>query len=354
MTSAKPTTLETVIKSTALTVQTSTAPVIVVGLPRSGSSYLAHVLSCLDDWFIFDDLYAYQKAATFGISPDCDLSQQPELLQKFVHRLTRQLWAKIKFEENFQIPDLSLDDPFEMEAALLEALKTHPGVLTWPQVLEEWMMRLARHSGKQRWGYKTPQDFMHMDELAALFPGAVFIYILRDPRKMMRSFKNLPRVKTSGNQDGESRQYHPIIYSLYWKNAYNKVQQFIQRGKAPVEIVQFEELVRSPETVAARLAQFLNTSVTGNVNAERSNSSIRSGPPKELTPTEVRICEKIAAPQMQQAGYAIEHPRPRIGDVFDLLGTSFTFSSYQFQRILTNKKARTSVIAFLKSLTGRK
>ncbi|MEL7144447.1 MAG: hypothetical protein AAGL08_19800 [Cyanobacteria bacterium J06573_11] len=158
MTSAKPTTLETVIKSTALTVQTSTAPVIVVGLPRSGSSYLAHVLSCLDDWFIFDDLYAYQKAATFGISPDCDLSQQPELLQKFVHRLTRQLWAKIKFEENFQIPDLSLDDPFEMEAALLEALKTHPGVLTWPQVLEEWMMRLARHSGKQRWGYKTPQE----------------------------------------------------------------------------------------------------------------------------------------------------------------------------------------------------
>lgn len=353
-TSPTPTSLETVIKSTAIVNHTSTPPVIVVGLPRSGSSYLAHVLSCLDNWFIFDDLYPYQKAATLGISSSFDLSKDPECLQKFVNQLSWQLWAKIKFEENFQVPNLSLEDPFEMEAALLETFqadtfdKTTP--LTWPRVLEEWMMRLTIHGQKRRWGYKTPQDFMHMDELAQIFPGAKFIYILRDPRKMMRSFKNLPRVKTDGRQDGESRQYHPAVYALYWKNAYEKVNAFQQKGTAPVEVVKFEDLVRSPEAVAKRLANFLDTQVHGNVIADKSNSSIKNGSPKELTNTEIMLCEKIAGPAMCSAGYPLAKPTPHLFDAIDFIKTSATFTRYQIERIITDKKARTSIIAFLKSV----
>ena len=55
-TGSKQTRLEALIKSPTLVNQETTPPVIVVGLPRSGSSYLAHVLSCLEGWFIFDDL----------------------------------------------------------------------------------------------------------------------------------------------------------------------------------------------------------------------------------------------------------------------------------------------------------
>ena len=357
-------TLETVIKSPSRVCQASTPPVIVVGLPRSGSSYLAHVLSCLDDWFIFDDLYPYQKAASIRVSSTFDLSQSPEKLKQFVNRLSWQLWAKIKFEENFQVPNLDLEAPFAMEAVLVELFEQSTNAkassedtaqptassLNWPEVLEEWMMRLAIHSGKHRWGYKTPQDFMHMDELADLFPGVKFIYILRDPRKMMRSFKNLPRVKTDGSQDGESRQYHPAVYALYWKKAYEKVQDFTRRGRAPVEVVKFEDLVQSPEAVASRLAEFLETTVTGNVVAERANSSMRNGSPIELTNTEIALCEKIAGTCMKSAGYQLAHTRPKVSDIFELLKISATFSRYQVERILTNKKARTSVIAFIKSL----
>lgn len=348
-TGSKQTRLEALIKSPTLVNQETTPPVIVVGLPRSGSSYLAHVLSCLEGWFIFDDLYPYQKAATVGLSSAYDLSQDSEGLKKFVNQLSWQLWAKIKYEENFQVPDLSLEDPFEMEAALLTAIQT-AGPMTWPQVLEEWMMRLTLYGKKRRWGYKTPQDFMHMDELATIFPGAKFIYILRDPRKMMRSFKNLPRVKTNGNQDGESRQYHPAVYSLYWKNAYEKVQAFQKKGSAPVEVVKFEDLVRSPQAVAERLAQFLDTQVSGDVTAEKSNSSIKHGAPKELTNTEVAICEKIAGTAMRSAGYSLHAPTPRPFDIIDLIKTSVNFTHYQLERIATNKKARTSIIAFIKSI----
>lgn len=353
-TALETTTLEAIVKSSSRVCQVSSPPVIVVGLPRSGSSYLAHVLSCLDDWFIFDDLYPYQKAAASGVSSTFDFYSSPEKLQTFVNMLSWQLWAKIKFEENFQVPNLDLDDPFEMERSLLTTFENIASeerqTLTWPVVLEEWMTRLALHSDKHRWGYKTPQDFMHMDELSSLFPGVKFIYILRDPRKMMRSFKNLPKVKTDGAQDGESRQYHPAVYALYWKNAYEKVQDFIKRGKAPVEVVKFEDLIQNPEAVASRLADFLDTRVEGNVITEKANSSMRNGPPVELTPTEIAICEKVAGASMRSAGYHLSGASPQVHDLFDLLTVSTTFARYQIERILTDKKARSSVIAFLKSV----
>lgn len=343
--------LEPVIKSASLVVKTSTPPVIVVGLPRSGSSYLVHVLSCMDDWFIFDDLYPYQKAASMGLSHSYDLSKDPTRLQAFIHLLSWQLWAKLKYEENFHVPDLSLDDPFELEKSLLLALE---GVspITWPDILEEWSMRLALYGGKCRWGYKTPQDFMHLDELANVFPGAKFIYVFRDPRKMMRSFKNLPRVKVDGTQDGESRQYHPIVYSLYWKNAHDKVQDFIRKGKAPVEVVKFEDLVTSPNAVGERLAKFLDADIVGEVALERFNSSVKNASPTELTQTEIMLCEKIAGKSMQAEGYTLWQPTPRLTDLFDLLKTSGTFIYYQMERVVTDKRARTSVFAFLKSLFG--
>ncbi|HSM82112.1 MAG TPA: sulfotransferase [Nodosilinea sp.] len=330
------------------TVHRSTPPVIVVGLPRSGSSYVAHVLSCLQDWFVFDDLYAYQKAQALGISTQTDLSLDREKLKEFIHSITWQLRAKIRFEKNFQVPDLSFQDTFAMEAAVLNALTAAP--LTWPQVLEEWMMRLALSHGKSRWGYKTPQDFMHMDELTDTFPGVRFVYILRDPRHVLRSFKNLPRVKTRGDQDGESRQYHPAVYALYWRKAYQTVHDFIERGRAPVEIVKFEDLIARPHRVADRLSQFLNTTVVGPVEVDRSNSSFNLSKRRELTETEVALCEKIAGDCMVAAGYELQGAKPSPADLIDLTATSADFVTYQIQRVLTDGKARSSVLAFAKRL----
>jgi hypothetical protein len=338
-----------VINSLTPVVEERTSPVIVVGLPRSGSTYLAHVLSCLDDWFVFDDLYPLQKAASLGIDASLNLAGNEELIREYVNLLTWQLRAKIKFESSgFYVPNLSWEDTFHMESCILQALGNHK-TLFWFDVLEEWMTRLSFHCGKSRWGYKTPQDFMHLDELVEIFPGVRFIYILRDPRKVFQSYKSLPRVKRDGSQDGVSRQYHPVIYSLYWKQAYETIQSFIERGHAPVEIVKFENLVTAPEATADRLARFLDTTVASdNVSATQSNSSLRQGTKRDLTNTEIIICEAIAGSCMEKAGYNTFQPNPRISDIWDLLDTSFTFVIYQVEKILKGKGG--SIFTFVKRL----
>ena len=348
-------TLESIIKSPSPVVKESTPPAIVVGLPRSGSSYLSHVLCCLEGWFVYDDLYPYQRALSLGVSPQLNLAEDREKLAALITALTWHLRGRIRFEQSFYVPDLTWDDTFDMEKAMVQALDGDR--IDWAQVLEEWCMRLALYSGKERWGYKTPQDFMNMDKLTDIFPGVKFIYVMRDPRKVMRSFKNLPRVKTSGTQDGESRQYHPIVYALYWKNAYEKVRDFIDRERAPVETIKFEELVKTPNVVADRLAKFLDTKITGDVAMEKGNTSFtgdKADKARELTSTEIWLCEKIAGDRMQAAGYELSSPTPQVRDIFDLLGTSADFAAYKIEDIIKNKRNRTSAIAFVKSLIGKK
>ena len=59
---------KSILFSTTPIVQQPVPPVIVVGLPRSGSTYIAHVLSCFDDLYVFDDLYPYQFAKALNLA----------------------------------------------------------------------------------------------------------------------------------------------------------------------------------------------------------------------------------------------------------------------------------------------
>ena len=322
-------------------VDTPSPPVIVVGLPRSGSSFLSHVLSFLDDWYVFDDLYPYQTASAVGANPFLNPSQ----LTEFVSCLCWAARARIKWEKHFQAPRCSWDDIDRMEKAVCASFAGK--TVTWQQVLEDWMMRLALLHGCQHWGYKTPQDFMHLDTLAEIFPGVRFVFIMRDPRNMMASMKNLQK-RVGG--DGNPHQYHPVVYSLYWKAAYTKVREFMATGKAPVHIVQFEDLIKHPDLHARSLATFLDTSVSRPVQSKGSNSSFQSGKKRSLTSTERWLCERLAGESLQAAGYESSDSSPQWSDIPDLVRTTWLFVGYQFQRLIKNKRGRMSVMSYLKTL----
>jgi hypothetical protein len=323
-------------------VQQSTPPVVVVGLPRSGSSFLAHVLSTLDGWYVFDDLYLYEKVKTLNING----TLQSKQLHSLVSFLGWTVRARVKFEKGFLKPQCTWEDVDRMVEAVLETFKDRP--VYWHQLLEEWLMRLALHHGCWRWGYKTPKDFLHMDMLVDLFPEIRFIFIRRDPRKMMASKKYVHK------PNGDPREYHPIAYALYWKMAYEKVQRFIDKGRAPVYAVKFEELVVDPNGVAQQLADFLGTNVSGSVPIKGKNTSFDSGKRQDITETEKWICEHLVGESMEKAGYTIGEVSPKFQDLGDLLGTSIQFSQHQMRRALTNPRKRVAVASYLQGLLGKK
>lgn len=323
-------------------------PVIVIGLPRSGTTFLSHVLSCMDGLYVFDDLYPYQEAKALSLEGNLTKEQQSNYLNK----LSWSARAKVRFKKNIYAfsPKCTWAEIDALEDAVLKTFRDRE--VTWPMLLEEWMTRLSIFHNCQRWGYKTPQDFMHLDEILDIFPTAQFIFVMRDPRKVMTSFKNLPKQRSKGKApDGVVGQYHPIIYAQYWKMAYCKTMTFINNNpKANVFVVKFEDLIADPEHEATKIAKFLNTKIQKSVQVKRINTSFSSVVNYSLTDTEVWLCELAIGRVMQQAGYELWNLKPKFIDIPNFVNTSFSFLNYQVYRLIMDSRARYSIVTYIKNL----
>jgi hypothetical protein len=314
-------------------------PIVVVGLPRSGSSVLSDILSQSEDYFVFDDLYAHTQALALG----ADGPLSPEQLDKYVHFLGWQVRARIKFGvfENTKT-SLSLDDVDRMDEALRATFRAKPA--TWDKIMVEWLGRLTLAQGKSRWGFKAPQDFMHIDKYIGLFPGVKFIYLYRDPRKVMVSLKHV------NERDGDPRQYHPAVYARYWKLASDSVKEAEKRHPGRILSVKFEELLSDPSESCHRIGSFIESTL-GVPQMQNTNSSFgKQSARPTLDATEAWICETIAKEAMEYRGYALGQGKVRLADLPGLLVTTGVFARYQTHRVLMDPAGRQSVLQFLKRI----
>jgi hypothetical protein len=106
-------------------------------------------------------------------------------------------------------------------------------------------MRYAERSGKRRWGEKTPLHTWHVDDMARLFPDAVFVGIVRHPGGSVAS--NLGRW-----------QRIPLgqAVSHYRRQTRELIRQAARHGNRFV-ILRYEELVAQPEPVLRELLDWL-------------------------------------------------------------------------------------------------
>ena len=124
----------------------------------------------------------------------------------------------------------------------------------------------AASRGKRRWGDKTPFHVWHVDQMASLFPDAVFIGIVRHPfgvvASIMRRFdRGLPRA------------------IRHWCASNT---QLLNTGSALAErfaMVRYEDLARSPEQTMRELLEWLGEPWSENV-LRHHEIQPRQGAPK--------------------------------------------------------------------------
>ena len=311
---------------------------IVVGLPRSGTKFLTHVMNHIAGLYVFDDLYYFREARGTG-------AREHLALEQFEH-LLRWLAARSMPERRKLHLDRHVLEPADIERlqqAVRGAFRGREIPLHAP--LEEWMLRLAMLNGCDRWGYKAPQDFMILDQIADAFPGARFLFIYRDPRSMMASYKFVPE------RFGDARQYHPIPYALYWRMAHRIVSE--REAVLPIHRIKFEDLVREPRAAGRSIASFLGLPWREPRIPEKVNTSFDGRERSEITPTERWLCERIAGEAMSRAGYELGQGSLRLRDMPDLLLTSVRFALRQGSKALTSPRKRASAKIFLLRLLGR-
>lgn len=299
-------------------------PLIVVGLPRSGSSFLSHILSQIPGWYVFDDLYTQRKAEELGVSDPLT----PGQLEEMMYFLGWQIRARLRFGL-YAVPDVTEDEVPAMDAALTRAFTERPG--SWAELQEDWMRRLAARAGCARWGYKLPGAFRQIPALLGHYPQARFLFILRNPYKVLASYKHMPAT----SQDGDPRRYHPLAYAVYWRMAARAYQRHSTTLGDRVSLVQFEDLVGAPQDTAARIAAFLDAPAPETVHVpDKANTSFDAArKPQALTGLEHWLIWRIAGRDMTALGYTREKKPIRPGDLVDLVRVSLRFTGFHLRRL---------------------
>src|SRR3954470_7867543 len=105
--------------------------------------------------------------------------------------------------------------------------------------------RHARSQGKQRWGEKTPFHSRHIQQMAEVFPDAVFVGIVRHPGAVVHS---LVRTFHYGIEDA----------AAYWDTTNREIlRRGLELGRERFALLRYEDLVQHPEPTLRDLVDWL-------------------------------------------------------------------------------------------------
>lgn len=104
-----------------------------------------------------------------------------------------------------------------------------------------------QRSGKVRWGDKTPPYIRIIPQLATLFPGARFIFLVRDGRDVAKSFQSLMIYGKTIRQN-----------TVEWVEANRWARKWLASPHAgSIMRVRYEDLVVDPESVLRGICAFI-------------------------------------------------------------------------------------------------
>lgn len=304
------------------------SPLVIVGLPRSGSSYLADIVSRIEDWYVFDDLYTERHANLIGARGHMSAPQLDEML----YWLGWQIRARLR-NSKYALPKVAEDEIEAMNDGMRAALKDRP--TDWMDLQEEWMRRLAARNGARQWGYKMPVAFRSMDMILERHPETKFIFILRNPQEILASYKFMPM----GHKDGDPRNYHPAFYAMYWRMAARAYSDAKQRFGDKVLLIKFDDLIADSFGTAEHVAGYLGSVAKPErfTDDEKANSSF-SGDRKVINGLEAFILRSLAGKEAAEIGFELDRPKLRLRDFAELLYISGRFTLHRIIRFVKVRK----------------
>ena len=204
-------------------------PVFVFGVPRSGTTALAHALGMHGDFYVGDETF-------------------------FLWELYGQRRAQTVFEQWATRPSSSwLRREGVSSAEFLAATGLGFNAL------------FTRSAGGRRWVDHTPHYCLMADTLSGMFPGARFIHVLRDGRQVVNSMIHIvATVPAEEREEMVSRGFLPAWSHDFreacttWRDYASAASDFCSRHPTRAFTVIHGDLERNPATTLAAVLRFLD------------------------------------------------------------------------------------------------
>ena len=199
------------------------SPVFVVGCPRSGTTL---VQTMLDSHPRLSVIYEANFLVDIPLGPrSCMASASEALALAEAHRAFR-------------------SDSFDVRIA--RAACADLGVTSAAGAMRVLAASHAFTQGKKRWGNKMPNALQHLAELAAVYPDAQFIHVIRDGRDSASSQARIGHLPSL------------VGGALLWRTGMRKGRRDgLSLGPGRYLELRFEELLSAPEEQVRRMCAFL-------------------------------------------------------------------------------------------------
>ncbi|MEL6739344.1 MAG: sulfotransferase [Planctomycetota bacterium] len=192
---------------------------------------------------------------------------------------------------------------------------------TYADLLRAWLDAIGDHEGARVVGEKSPGHTAFVTELAAAMPGAKFIHIVRDPRDVVLSQK-------------EVFGRPAILSALRWRldlRHHHDAERLLPRDR--YRLVKYEDLVADPESAIRPLAEFLGLTYSDEMinPGERDKAGFSSMETHKLQTLEkvttgrigrykgklskgdIAATERLCAELMRGLGYELENSSTAYG-----------------------------------------
>lgn len=277
---------------------TAAAPVLVLGVRRSGTTLLRVVLDRSPELAVPDESYFVpQLADRHGRTID---------VEAFADDLRR-------------LPTLrEWDVPLDQVRARLR-----PGMRLGQAVAAVYETYAAAR-GKARWGDKTPMYMAELPLLERLFPDALYVHLLRDGRDAATSFLAMPGGIVT---EGWAHPRSAAAFACQWRTEVEAARALGRRvGERYLE-VRYEDLVRGPAAAVERICRFAGLEFDPSMLAYPDDVDVSAKPHQqrlaeaptpgvrdwraEMTPDDVRAFEAVAGGLLARLGYeTVSRPAP--------------------------------------------
>jgi hypothetical protein len=271
----------------------STAPVFVVGCPRSGTTYLYHVLLSAGSFAIYraESEVFHLLEPRFG-----DLSRAGNKKRLLNEWFCSRLFTATGLERQ------PLEDKIMRECA-------NAG-----DFLRIVMEETARHQGVRRWADCTPDHALYLPRIKQTIPNALVIHIIRDGRDVALSMEKQGWPK----QLPWDRGRRALAGAVYWEWMTQRGRGDGARLGADYIEVRYEELVEQPRKVLESLSGFIGQELNyeeiqraGIGSVSRPNTSFKQegggfspvGRWKKAGAAEVTEFEQLVGTYLRELGY---------------------------------------------------
>lgn len=210
-------------------------PIFVVGIQRSGTTWLANIL-CQHS-----NIVGIQAERHFGIHESAFFSH---LKGRF---------GDLQDENNFiQFVEVLASSDYFILSGLQKELFYEERPRTYPEAFRLLMDRFAEAKGAKYWVEKTPAHSLYLEEIAMCYPDAKFVGVRRNVIDTVKSVVQRQR----GMSTLLSRMIL-LVKAVFHYCRYMKHIDHHLRKTDSMMVVNYEELRQTPQRVLSGVCQFL-------------------------------------------------------------------------------------------------